>query len=236
MNFLKTKQNKTKLLFILPKKEIFSHEKIFSFFEGMDDFEIKYFEISSAKKIEVKDLCLSKRKAKAFDYLFNFLSPAYVSQQVLNIISKASINFHPAPEYYPGVGSSCYALYNGDQQFSVVAHHMLEQIDTGPIIAQSSFDISSVRSPQQLNSLAYEQCLVLLCKVINLIESGDIYLEKTINNWQRKPITRKEFDQFLKLGDIYLDDDQSKKLLSADHPQFKGAYFNVEGRRFYAEK
>ena len=112
---------------------------------------------------------------------------------------------------------------------------MLEQIDTGPIIAQSSFDISSVHSPQQLNSLAYEQCFFLLNTVINLIESGDGYLKKTINDWCRKPITRKEFDQFLKLGDIYLNEDQRKKLLSADHPQFKGAYFEVESRRFYAE-
>ena len=236
MNLVKTKQNKSKLLFILPKKETFSHKRIFTLFEGIDDFKIEYFNIDGAKKIEIKNLCLSNKKTKSFDYLFNFLSPAYVSQQVLSIISKASINFHPAPEYYPGVGSSCYALYNGDEQYSVVAHHMLEQIDTGPIIAQTSFDISSVRSSQQLNSLAYEQCFFLLNKVLNLIEIGDIYLKKTINDWRRKPITRKEFDQFLKLGDIHLDEDQRKKLLSADHPQFKGAYFEVEGRRFYAEK
>ena len=45
------------------------------------------------------------------DYIVSFLSPWVISNSLLNRAKKASINFHPAPPEYPGIGCTNFAIY-----------------------------------------------------------------------------------------------------------------------------
>ena len=101
------------------------------------------------------------------EYLFNFLSPLRVPIEIINNINIHSINFHPSPPDYPGVGSASYALYNKDKDFGVTAHLMTEQYDSGEILKLIKFPISPDDYCDTLFDRALIYCLILFYDVLN---------------------------------------------------------------------
>jgi methionyl-tRNA formyltransferase len=85
------------------------------------------------------------------DYIVSFLSRWIVPEKVLKSAAMASINFHPAPPEYPGVGCYNFALYNEDATYGVTCHHMAPKVDSGNIIDVMRFPLFSLRpqSPHQ---------------------------------------------------------------------------------------
>src|SRR5690348_17102203 len=65
------------------------------------------------------------------DFIISYLSRWVIPE---GILSKAtSINFHPAPPEYPGIGCINFALYEGATSFGVTCHHIAKKVDTGSI-------------------------------------------------------------------------------------------------------
>ena len=73
------------------------------------------------------------------DWLFCFKSKTILHENTLNSVRKGSINFHTASPRYPGSGGINWALYNGDTEAAFTVHHIMTEVDAGPIIAVMPF-------------------------------------------------------------------------------------------------
>lgn len=169
--------------------------------------------------------------AKKVDYLFNFLSPIILSQKFLKRIKLASINFHPAPPKWPGVGSASFALFEKDEKFGVTVHHMMERVDSGEIIRVDYFSILKQDTCDSLIERAFFYSLLSFYEVLHEIAStGNI--TKSKKKWTRKAITREEFDRFMTLS---LDDPPEfirRKIRAIRSKKFSGPFIQFGGFRF----
>jgi len=75
------------------------------------------------------------------DWILSFKSDLPLRKPVLEHANKGSINFHPAPPRYRGVGGYAWALLNKDPKYGVTCHYMVERLDYGPIIDARDFTI-----------------------------------------------------------------------------------------------
>ena len=165
-------------------------------------------------------------KSNNVDYLFNFLSPLKVAKETLNNIEKYSINFHPGPPEYPGVGSASYALFNQDKLYGVTAHLMAETYDSGEILKIIKFPISSGDYCDTLFDRALIYCLLLFYHVLHEISSvGNI--EPISIKWKRNPTTRKEFQQWMTIDPNDPEDVLKRKIRSVKHSRFSGPYLRM---------
>lgn len=132
------------------------------------------------------------------DYIISYLSRWIIPAQILEKPKKAAINFHPAPPNYPGFGCINFALYEEAPEYGVTCHHMQPKVDTGKIIATSIFPVFQTDNVATLLSRTYDHQLVLFYDIIRYIVKGE---ELPISNkqWERKPFTRKDFNQLEKI-------------------------------------
>jgi methionyl-tRNA formyltransferase len=76
------------------------------------------------------------------DFIFNINSARIIKQPLLSLPSVQIINFHNGPlPKYGGVNACSWAIINGEETHGATWHFVDEGIDTGPIIAQSTFEI-----------------------------------------------------------------------------------------------
>jgi methionyl-tRNA formyltransferase len=87
--------------------------------------------------------------------LISFVTGEIVPVSILNRLGYGAINFHPGPPSYPGWAPAHFALYNGEREFGVTAHVMIEQVDAGPIIDTTPFPIPADISVLGLEGLGY---------------------------------------------------------------------------------
>src|SRR5688572_4134316 len=125
-------------------------------------------------------------------YLLNFLSAPYVPKKDLDKFWE-TINFHPGPPQYPGVGAASLALYDRRKTFGVTAHRMNQQYDSGTILRVRTFDIDPSWGYRTLWDRALKECLALFIDVCSVIAS-DGQLRTYWGGWSRQAMTRPEFE------------------------------------------
>lgn len=135
------------------------------------------------------------------DYIVSYLSRWIVPEYILSKARVASINFHPGPPEYPGIGCVNFALYEGAKSYGVTCHHMASRVDTGKIIAVERFPIFKSDTVASLLVRTYNYQVVLFYKVMEYILKGK-ELPISEEKWTRKPLTRTELN---KLGKITSD-------------------------------
>ena len=86
-----------------------------------------------SKKIGEK-ISPKKIKDKNFDYIICFRSFFLIKKKLLEKAKIASINFHPGPPAYRGIGCINFALLNGEKKFGTTAHLIDDKIDHGKIL------------------------------------------------------------------------------------------------------
>lgn len=122
------------------------------------------------------------------DYLISFLSPWIVRKATLDRCG-ASINFHPGPVEYPGIGCYNFALYDEARTYGAVCHHMLEKVDTGPVIAETRFEMTSSDTVETLKLRTMGAMLPMFAEIIEIMARGDP-LPAAATHWTRVPYTR----------------------------------------------
>lgn len=101
------------------------------------------------------DLTALNSELLARSRLIAFVTGEIVPVSILNRLGYGAFNFHPGPPSYPGWAPAHFALYNGEHQFGVTAHVMVEQVDAGPIIDLKLFPIPADITVLGLEGLAY---------------------------------------------------------------------------------
>jgi methionyl-tRNA formyltransferase len=114
------------------------------------------------------------------DYIISYLSRWIIPESVLIKSKKSSINFHPATPAYPGIGCNNFALYENTAVFGVTCHYMLQQVDTGDIIAVKRFPVFPSDNVSTLLSRTYDFQLVLFYEIVGKIISGEEFNELRI--------------------------------------------------------
>jgi len=157
--------------------------------DSAEDYCSRLFEIVFVTRRSRKDNQLPKElseiaDAGKIDYLFNFLSPIIVPSGVLGKVKIDSINFHPAPPEWPGVGSSSYALYEGCESYGVTAHKMLHKVDSGEIYDVARFPVLTEDDCESLFRRSIEYSLIQFYRVIEKVGREGV-LKPTGEKWVR---------------------------------------------------
>ena len=162
------------------------------------------------------------------DLLVSYLSPWIIPGRLLDRPSGASINFHPGPSEYPGIGCTNFAIYYGAHEFGITCHHMLEKVDTGKIIVEKRFPLYGDDTVYSLTRRCYAHILTTFYEVMDLVLTRRPFPDPNIH-WKRAAYTRKELNALCRLT---LDMDEKeilRRIKAVTYPNAPGAYFDING-------
>ena len=182
-------------------------------------------------RISVGDVAPANLRCLRPDILISFLSPWIVPEAILEL-ANLSINFHPAPREYPGIGCYNFALYDGAREYGAVCHHMVAQVDTGPIIEERRFPIL-VNDTEE--TLVYRTMVVMLAlyhDILGKIVNGQS-LEPAPVSWTKKPTTRRQLERLKLITPDMTVEETRRRIRSTTCPGCSGPYVEVGGERFY---
>ncbi|MFT5442172.1 MAG: natural product biosynthesis luciferase-like monooxygenase protein [Myxococcota bacterium] len=95
-----------------------------------------------------------------FDYFFSITNLAMISDEVLAMATKASINFHDGPlPRYAGMYTPAWAILGGETEYGVSFHEMTTGADEGGIYAQRHFAMGPDETSLTLNTRCYEAAI-----------------------------------------------------------------------------
>lgn len=198
-------------------------------------FDIRFIARSDRAVSKLPQELLTMVTNEKVDYLFNFLSPVKVPKDILDAIQIASINFHPAPPEYPGVGCASYALFDalsgGRWEYGVSAHIMEERYDSGAILKVVRFPIAEGDYCDTLFDRSLDYTLLLFYEVLGEIAVKGMP-KPSKEQWARKAGTRKEFEAWMTLRPTDADDIARRKIRATRHSRFPGPYVEIFGERF----
>lgn len=180
---------------------------------------------------DINDPFPAQALTKQFDYVISYISPWIVSKQVLDSTRIASINFHPGPPEYPGIGCTNFAIYHGEREFGITVHHMDEKVDTGDIIIVERLPIFEEDTVYSLTQRCYAFVYIAFVKMLFLILNNKP-LPRSSERWKRKPFTRKELNGLCVITKDMPEDEIRRRLKATTYPNMPGAFIELAGTRF----
>lgn len=165
------------------------------------------------------------------DYIFSYLSPWIIPNSLLESAEKGAINWHPGPPEYPGIGCTNFALYNNEKDFGITCHYMLAKVDTGKIIEVRRFKILENDSVYSITKKCYSLILNSFYSIIEKISSGEPLLV-SVDDWTRKPFTRKELDSLCEITPDMPKDEIERRIRATTYDK-PWAFVEIKGNIFY---
>ena len=190
-----------------------------------------YFQSSkNAKKLNLK-------KNSKFDFLFSFRSYEIISKNILNQIKYSSINFHPGPPNYRGIGCINFAIFKNEKKYGVTAHIMDNLIDHGKILEIKKFQIKKKDNLNTLLIKTHKKLYELSIRVIKkLLKNNDYYKSKKTNiKWSKKLWTTKELLELYELKITDSSDILKRKIKATNHKIHK-PYIYIDNFKFKLSK
>lgn len=148
------------------------------------------------------------------DYLISYCCRWIIPERVLKNV-RTSINFHPAPPEYPGIGAANFALYDNSDSYGVTCHHMKKEFDTGPIIRVIRFPIYEEDNVETLLTRAHDNQIVLFYEIMDMVFKG-INLPLSSEKWSENIHTREELNS-LGVLDFKMSIDEIKRRIRASN-------------------
>jgi len=183
---------------------------------------------------EISDPFPSYLLEKKFDYIISYISPWIVPKIALKNAKIASINFHPGPPEYPGIGCTNFAIYNEEKEFGITIHHMEEKVDSGKIIMVKRFPIFKNETVYSLTQRCYAFIYVAFVEIMDFIIRG-LKLPECNIEWKRKPYTRKELNELCVITKDMPEEEVRKRVKATSFPNMPGAYLDLWGIKFKAD-
>ncbi len=92
----------------------------------------------------------------AFDWLLSIANLDMISDAVLGLPERGSVNFHDGPlPRYAGLNAPVWALLAGEVEYGVSWHMIAGGVDEGGLLAQSFFDVAPDETVLTLNTKCY---------------------------------------------------------------------------------
>ena len=224
---MKINKKKLSILFIGKKNDAYCKKAI--------KFIKKHFQVYRILVGRRGDSFPSKINLWKGDYIISYLSPWIIKESLLKRTKIASINFHPGPPEYPGIGCTNFAIYNRAKVFGVTCHHMNQKVDTGKIIMVDSFPITKVETVDSLSKKTYKKLLSIFKKTMKLFFKEKILIEEKIK-WKRKPYKRKQLNTLANLNINMNKNEFSRRLRAIYYSDYLSPTIIIHGHKFRYEK
>ena len=168
---------------------------------------------------------------RQWDYILNVMGEDILHESLLAKARIAALNFHPGPPEYPGRGCVNFALYDNARSFGATCHHMVKEVDAGPIVAVRYFVIRPSDTVETVLSQTHLSVLALFYAVMERILNGIQPVACPGVQWTRKPYTRADLN---KLATITPDMDEleiERRIRATSYKQWKPEML-FRGRRW----
>jgi methionyl-tRNA formyltransferase len=136
------------------------------------------------------DLLALDAATLAASRLIAFTTSVIVPPEVLAGLGHGAYNFHPGPPEYPGLSPAQFAVYDGARSFGATVHRMAAEIDAGPIIAVSRFDVPFGATLTDLETGAFQKLARLFWDLSSLLAIDGSPLPELAIEWGRQRSTR----------------------------------------------
>ena len=168
------------------------------------------------------------------DFIVSYLSPWIIPARLLNNAKEFSINFHPGPPEYPGIGCTNFAIYDQVDTFGITCHHMNPQVDTGKIIAVKRFPVWRSDTVYSLTQRCYGYTIALFYEIMSLILDRE-KLPQSNENWKREPYKRQDLDDLCRISLDMRKDEIKRRVKAVTFPNKPGAFIEIGGMKFNYE-
>lgn len=139
------------------------------------------------------------RKAPPNTRLITFSTNVIVPTEILQSLDYNCINFHPGPPSRPGYRPTGYALYEGDTEYGVTAHYMLEKVDSGPIVGARLFPLAPDALLIDVVKQSYLELARLFIALLPDLIRTSIPLQPNGMQWGMKTATRAEYESIRRI-------------------------------------
>jgi methionyl-tRNA formyltransferase len=185
------------------------------------------------KKLNTSEV-LSRIKEFDADIVLSLQNNMIIGEEWLKIFNEklGIVNVHYAPlPKYGGYWPEMWAIWNGETHFAVTMHYAEKGLDSGPIIAQYSFDISPLETRESLYKKSTEVCFKMIRENLNLILSCKV--DATIQDEKLRTYYPKGLpnDGFMELS--WDSDKQSRFIRAISFPGFVGPKIKI-GNQIYS--
>ena len=108
------------------------------------------------------------------DYLFSIVNYRVLPRDLIQI-PKMPINYHDGPlPRYAGVYATSWAIINGETQYAVTWHVMVDRVDAGDILQQRPVSLSQDETVHSLNMKCYLAAYRAFSALLPELESGSV--------------------------------------------------------------
>ncbi|MBN2452642.1 MAG: hypothetical protein JXB40_00080 [Candidatus Omnitrophica bacterium] len=168
-----------------------------------------------------------------YDICISYLSPWIVPSGVLDSIREFSINFHPGPPEYRGIGCTNFAIYNGETKYGVTAHLMAANVDSGRIVDVARFAISPGDTVYSLTQKCYDHLARQFHRVFEkYVSTGALSCCSATERWSDRLYTRRELNDLCRLSPDMEKDEIARRIKATAYPAMQGACLELHGYRF----
>jgi len=190
---------------------------------------------ATAKRLNIPVMTLEQVQSRISSNEIEFeigVSVVYwriIRHPLLNFPGLGIINFHPAPlPEYKGTAGYNLAILNSLDQWSVTAHYVDQNIDTGGIIDSFDFSIDPVEETAQSLERASMAFMFSLFKktMRRAFQEGKLAAKE---NHGGEYTSRREMENLKQLKET---DDWDRKIRAFWFPPYTGAYIERHGRRY----
>lgn len=163
--------------------------------------------------------------------VISYLSPWIIPQEILSKANPGTINFHPGPPEYPGIGCFNFAIYNRETAYGVTAHKMKRRADRGEIVGVRRFPFRGSDSVYELSVKSYRHMLSLFYEVMDyIVKYNDFPVCQ--EQWKREPYKRRELEQLCKIETNMEKEEVARRIKATTYPNMQGAYLDIAGYKF----
>lgn len=122
--------------------------------------------------------------------LVAFTTSVIVPPAVLAELGHGAYNFHPGPPEYPGLSPAQFAIYEGARSFGATVHRMTVDVDAGPIVATSRFDVVRGATLNDLETGAFQLLARLFWDLSAMLAIDGSLLPELSLGWGHQRSTR----------------------------------------------
>lgn len=188
-----------------------------------DQISIKILKILKKKFLNINYILSKKHyeklpkklEIKKFDCVLSYRNYIILTKKFLKL-NTISINIHPGPPKYRGIGCLNFAIYNRERIYGVTCHFMKPKIDSGEIIISKNFIMPKNVTVSKLVRKTSTEGFKVVRKIISIIENTN-YQKKLENmvklnskyKWSKKKYTKKELENL-----YWIKDERNKNKLN----------------------
>lgn len=157
------------------------------------------------------------------DLLISYLAQWIIPGRLLSKATMAAINFHTGSPDYPGIGCTNFAIYNGEKEFGITCHRMLERVDSGDIIAVRRFPVFEHETVFSMTQRCYAEIWHLFYEIMSGLLQGKP-LPSSEEKWTRKPYTRKQLNELCELLPDMSPEEKARRIRATTYGDKVWAY------------